>query len=203
MVSWVYDVNAWLVAADSRAAWAALVAGAAACWLGGLALTGYCYYLYAPSPGCHLNLFFLTWSLVVGAALAAVLFLPTRLEEAGLLTSGAVFLYAAYLLFSALGRVPQGACARSVPSEHWVTVGPRAGARPAARPAVDGLLATPRRAGRPRAHVVLVTCMEGGRRLRLHPSTLPTHLPSQTPRPHNLPRSWASSSESGLCATRP
>ena len=140
MVSWVYDVNQWLVARDSRAAWAALVAGAAAAFLGGLAIIGAAYYFYAPSPGCHLNLFFITWSLVVGFALVGVLFVPRRLEVAGLLTSGAVFLYCAYLLYSALGRAPGGSgsagdagggggavsvsgrCSRAGASEQWVQV---------------------------------------------------------------------------------
>ena len=50
---------------------AALILGAAVCFLGGLALIGASYYLYAPSASCSLNLFFITWSIVVGGALGA------------------------------------------------------------------------------------------------------------------------------------
>ncbi|KAI8466033.1 MAG: serine incorporator/TMS membrane protein [Monoraphidium minutum] len=122
MVSWVYDVNAWLVARDSRPAWAALMVGAAVATLGGAALVGACYYFFAPTPGCHLNLFFITWSLVVGAGLVAVLFVPRRLEVAGLLTSGAVFAYCAYLLWSALSRSPDAACRRAATGDQWVQI---------------------------------------------------------------------------------
>lgn len=122
MVSWVYDINEWLVARDNKLAWTALILGAALSWLGGLALIGASYYYHAPTVNCHLNLFFITWSLVVGFALVGVLFIPNRLEVAGLLTSGAVFLYCSYLLYSALGRVPSDECMRMAVSDKWVQV---------------------------------------------------------------------------------
>lgn len=122
MVSWVYDINTWLVNRDAGWAWALLVLGAAISFLGGLALIGASYYYFAPTPACHLNLFFITWSIVVGFALVGVLFIPKRLEVAGLMTSGAVFVYCAYLLYSALGRVPAGACMRSAVGDKWVQV---------------------------------------------------------------------------------
>jgi hypothetical protein len=127
MVSWVYDVNEWLVSRDNKAAWAALVLGAGVSFLGGLALIGASYHFYAPSTGCHLNLFFITWSLVIGLALVGVLFIPGRLEVAGLLTSGAVFVYCSYLLYSALGREPASECVRAAVGEKWVQVGARNG----------------------------------------------------------------------------
>lgn len=122
MVSWVYEVNQSLVTKDNKLAWAALVLGAGVGFLGGLALIGAAYHFYAPSTNCHLNLFFITWSIVVGFALVGVLFVPRRLEVAGLLTSGAVFLYCSYLLYSALGRVEGGGCSRAGASEQWVQV---------------------------------------------------------------------------------
>ncbi|KIZ04409.1 Serine incorporator 3 [Monoraphidium neglectum] len=122
MVSWVYDVNEWLLRRDSKPAWAALVLGAAVSILGGLALIGAAYYFYAATPACHLNLFFITWSIVVGFALVGVLFVPNRLEVAGLMTSGAVFAYCSYLLYSALGRVPGDACVRVAVSDQWVQI---------------------------------------------------------------------------------
>jgi len=122
MVSWVYDINEWLVKRDNKLAWAALIAGAGAGFLGGLALIGASYHFYAPTPKCHLNLFLITWSIVVGFALVGVLFVPRRLEVAGLMTSGAVFLYCSYLLYSALGRIPTGECMRVAVGDQWVQV---------------------------------------------------------------------------------
>ena len=123
MVTWFYDINAWLVERDSRAAWAALMLGAVVSFAGGLALIGYSFWEYAPSSTCSLNIFFATWSLITGFALIAVLFVPRRLDDAGLLTSGAVFLYGSYLLVSALGSEPAGGgCSRGGSSEAWITV---------------------------------------------------------------------------------
>ena len=45
------------------------------------------------APPCSLNMFFITWSVVVLLLLVGVLLLPKRAPTAGLLTSGAVFLY--------------------------------------------------------------------------------------------------------------
>jgi hypothetical protein len=124
MVTWFYDVNAWLLARDTRAAWAALALGAVVSFAGGLALVGYSFWEYAPSSSCSLNIFFATWSLITGFALVAVLLVPRRLDDAGLLTSGAVFLYGCYLLVSALGSEPAGGgCSRGGSSETWITVG--------------------------------------------------------------------------------
>lgn len=122
MVSWVYEVNECLVSKDSCLSWTALVLGASISVLGGLALVGASYYFYAPTLDCRLNLFFICWSVVVGCALVGVLFIPRRLEVAGLLTSGAVFLYCSYLLYSALGRIPGNECQRAVVSDRWVQV---------------------------------------------------------------------------------
>lgn len=122
LVSWVNDANRWLVTKDTRAAWAALVAASAMTFLGGLALIGASYHYYAPSGSCHLSLFFVTWSLVTGLALAGVLFVPGRLEIAGLFTSGTVFLYCSYLLYGAIGREPGGGCVREAVGDRWVQV---------------------------------------------------------------------------------
>ncbi|KAF8068250.1 SERINC3 [Scenedesmus sp. PABB004] len=122
-VAATYDANAALVAADAWWSWALLVAGAALGFGGGLALVALCYHYYATSPGCSLNLFFITWSLVMGLAMVAVLFVPGRLEVAGLLTSGAVFAYASYLLLSALSSEPLNDCVRDTGArQQWITI---------------------------------------------------------------------------------
>ncbi|WIA11059.1 hypothetical protein OEZ85_011211 [Tetradesmus obliquus] len=112
MVTWVYDINEALVSKDTWWSWTALVAGSLLCFGGGLACIGAAYHYYATSPSCSLNLFFITWSLVIGLAMVAVLFVPNRLEVAGLLTSGVVFLYCSYLLVSGLSSQPINGCVR-------------------------------------------------------------------------------------------
>lgn len=123
MVTWTYDVNETLVAKDNWWAWTLLVGGAFITFCGGLAAIGISYHFYAISTSCSLNLFFITWSLVIGLAMIGVLFLPRRLEVAGLLTSGVVFLYCSYLLISALSSQPLNACMRDTGVQaQWITV---------------------------------------------------------------------------------
>eukprot|EP00197_Chlamydomonas_leiostraca_P006389 CAMPEP_0202866810 /NCGR_PEP_ID=MMETSP1391-20130828/8372_1 /ASSEMBLY_ACC=CAM_ASM_000867 /TAXON_ID=1034604 /ORGANISM="Chlamydomonas leiostraca, Strain SAG 11-49" /LENGTH=381 /DNA_ID=CAMNT_0049546795 /DNA_START=130 /DNA_END=1272 /DNA_ORIENTATION=- len=106
LINLIYEVNEWLVERDNRGAWCVLVSGSALAFAGGLTIIAFTYHLYAASPSCHLNLFFSSWSIVAGLALLAVLFVPNRAQSAGLLTSGAVFLYCSYLLMSALVSEP-------------------------------------------------------------------------------------------------
>eukprot|EP00877_Chromochloris_zofingiensis_P012780 jgi/Chrzof1/7756/Cz02g35180.t1 len=123
MVSWFYDINEWLIQKDTRAAWAALISGAVLCFLGGLALIGVAYYYYAPSASCSLNVFFITWSIVIGFATVGLLFIPDRLEVAGLMTSGSIFLYASYLLISALSSEPENSCVKATGvGEKWIQI---------------------------------------------------------------------------------
>ncbi|PNH11311.1 putative serine incorporator [Tetrabaena socialis] len=124
LVNFVYEINEWLVERDTRWAWVLLVGGAAFCFGGGLALTGISFHYYAPAASCSLNVFFATWNLILGLVLAAVLFIPGRQPTAGLLTSGAVWLYCSYLLYSALASEPVTRCVRGggLSSGGWVGV---------------------------------------------------------------------------------
>jgi hypothetical protein len=123
MVSWTYGINEALVAKDNWWSWTLLVGGALLTFCGGLAAIGASYHFYATSGSCSLNLFFITWSLVIGLAMVGVLFLPKRLEVAGLLTSGVVFLYCSYLLISAFSSQPLNACIRDTGVQaQWITV---------------------------------------------------------------------------------
>ena len=99
---------------DEGGGWWTLLVGGASVGFGlGLVLIGLSYYYFAPSAGCHLNLFFITWSLVIMLLLVGVLFVPNRAPTAGLLTSGAVFLYTSFLLYSALNsEPPDSSCIR-------------------------------------------------------------------------------------------
>lgn len=70
------------------------------------------YHYYAASSGCHLNLAFISLTLIAGVFMTAVLFVPNRVASAGLLTSNTIFLYCSYLLFSALNSEEASECTR-------------------------------------------------------------------------------------------
>ncbi len=88
------------------------------------ALTGVTYHYYAPAGSCSLNIFFVTWNLVLGLLMVGVLLVPGRAATAGLLTSGAVWLYCSYLTYSALASEPANSCIRGggVSAGGWVGV---------------------------------------------------------------------------------
>ncbi|KAG2494433.1 hypothetical protein HYH03_007485 [Edaphochlamys debaryana] len=124
LVNFAYVVNEWLVAKDTRWAWALLVGGSTFAFAAGLVLTGVSYHYYAPAASCSLNIFFVTWNLVLGLALVGALFVPGRAPSAGLLTSSAVWLYCSYLVYSALASEPPNRCIRGggVSPSGWVVV---------------------------------------------------------------------------------
>ncbi|GIL85121.1 hypothetical protein Vretifemale_13749 [Volvox reticuliferus] len=124
LVNFVYEINEWLVERDNRGTWALLIAGTAISFAGGLVLTGVTYHYYAPASSCSLNIFFITWNLVLGLLMVGVLFVPGRAPTAGLLTSGAVWLYCSYLTYSALASEPANRCTRGggVSAGGWVGV---------------------------------------------------------------------------------
>lgn len=130
MVSWAYDANEALLARDAWWSWALLAAGAAVCFAAGVGAAAAGYIFYAAHAGCSLNLFLITWSLVAGGAMVAVLFVPRRLPVAGLLTGGIVYAYTSYLLLSALSSQPPNDCVRATGhAAQWITVGGLAGGR--------------------------------------------------------------------------
>ncbi len=88
---------------DSCGAWAVLLSGTCVCLGAGLALTGVAYHYYAPRASCSLNIFFVTWNLIMGMALLGVLFVPGRAPTAGLLTSSGGRIW---------GGVAAGGCVR-------------------------------------------------------------------------------------------
>ncbi|KAG1680171.1 hypothetical protein FOA52_000284 [Chlamydomonas sp. UWO 241] len=124
LIDLFYKVNEWLVEDDvPKWRWALLGLGTLVCFGLGLVLIGFSYFYYAPRASCSLNIFFITWSLVIMFLLVGVLFIPNRAPTAGLLTSGAVFLYGCFLLYSALNSEPNDYdCIRSVTSRGWIQV---------------------------------------------------------------------------------
>lgn len=78
----------------------------------GVALTGVMYKLFGHS-GCSLNLFFITFNLILGAAYCLLSISPRVREgrpSSGLLQSAVIFLYSTYLVWSALMSSPDHTC---------------------------------------------------------------------------------------------
>ena len=125
LIHFVYEISEWLVHKDNGWAWALLISGSVVGFGLGLVLIGLSYYYFAPSANCSLNMFFITWSIVLLLMLIGVLFVPKKAPSAGLLTSGAVFLYCSFLLYSALNSEPPDyRCIKdSGGSSAWVQVG--------------------------------------------------------------------------------
>lgn len=124
LINFIYVVNEFLVEKDNKLSWAVLVSGTIITFGLGLVLISFAYHLYTPDPSCRRNLFFTTWSLVVGIVLVAILFIPKRAPTAGLLTSGALFLYTSYLLISSLTSDPgKEMCTRGEGiSPRWIQI---------------------------------------------------------------------------------
>lgn len=86
-----------------------LIIGSAVCYTGAIAIIGALYKFWAPHASCGLNIFFITFTLVLALIYTLISVSPWRVETAGLLTSGVVFLYCAWLVWSALGSEPDTA----------------------------------------------------------------------------------------------
>lgn len=107
LINLIYVVNEYLLEKDAGWSWAVLVVGALGSALLGLAACGLCYYYYVARPAsCGLNLFFISFSLAALLAMVGVLFVPNRVQSAGLMTSGCVFAYTSYVLVSAMISEP-------------------------------------------------------------------------------------------------
>ena len=59
---------------------------------------------YAPAGACSLNIFLITWTLVLFLGYAALSVSPWRPPSAGLMTAAACFAYCVYYTWSALDR---------------------------------------------------------------------------------------------------
>ena len=93
---------------QERLGWV-LIAGTAVCYCGSIAIIGALYKFWAPHASCGLNIFFITFTLVLALIYTLISVSPWRTETAGLLTSGVVFLYCTWLVWSALGSEPDSA----------------------------------------------------------------------------------------------
>ncbi|KAK9840265.1 hypothetical protein WJX74_006470 [Apatococcus lobatus] len=100
MIDFIYLINMWLLERDHCLP--GLVIGTLVTFIGSLGVTGVLYYFYAPSVHCHLNIFFITITLILGIGYSILSVTPIRAANAGLLTSGCVLGYCVYLTWSAL-----------------------------------------------------------------------------------------------------
>eukprot|EP00891_Asterochloris_glomerata_P004622 jgi/Astpho2/4622/e_gw1.00067.172.1_t len=100
----IYTSNEWLLRKERLAF--VLVIGSFIFYSGSVALIVACYHFYAQLATCGLNIFFITFTLVLTIVFTLVSVSPWRVENAGLLTSGAVFAYTAWILWSALTSEP-------------------------------------------------------------------------------------------------
>mmetsp|Transcript_17731 Transcript_17731/g.46144 ORF Transcript_17731/g.46144 Transcript_17731/m.46144 type:complete len:395 (-) Transcript_17731:338-1522(-) len=124
LLDFLYRLNGALLDRDGCAR-GLLVALTAAAYATALTAIGIMYYLFAPRASCSLNIFLITFTLLLGLALTGVSVMPNRMQESGLFTAGAVFLYAAFLCFSALNSEPnsQGVCERAAGTQDaWITI---------------------------------------------------------------------------------
>ncbi len=78
--------------------------GAAALYVGALAVLGLLFHLYAASPSCRLNIFFIAWTLVLGIGYTLLSVRPRPRQAAGTLV-----LRTGYMLLSVRPRPRQAA----------------------------------------------------------------------------------------------
>lgn len=65
ILEFVYTINEWLL----EKSWGfVLITGTALMYGGGIAVVGVLYHYFAPHGWCHLNIFFITWTVVLGFA---------------------------------------------------------------------------------------------------------------------------------------
>ncbi|DBA86260.1 hypothetical protein WJX77_011720 [Trebouxia sp. C0004] len=107
LLDFIYDVNEWLLKKANMGF--VLVIGTFISYCGAIAIIGAIYKFWAPHPSCGLNIFFITFTLVLALIFTLISVSPWRLETAGLLTSGVVFLYCAWICWSALASEPDDA----------------------------------------------------------------------------------------------
>eukprot|EP00803_Ostreobium_quekettii_P010451 evm.model.scf_31.2 EVM.evm.TU.scf_31.2 scf_31:42631-44700(+) len=105
MLDLVYRINEALI--DRPGCVPALVAAAFALYALAMTVIALCYHFYAPRGSCSTNVGWITWTLIMALGYSALSVSPWRIDRAGLMTSGAVFAYTAYLLLNALTSQPR------------------------------------------------------------------------------------------------
>jgi serine incorporator 1/3 len=113
LLEFVYAINEWLLERDDAFARVMLVASTLLLIVGSIVGLGFLYTYWAPNGGCSLNIFFITFALILFLLYAFISISPWRVESAGLLTSAVVFCFCTYYTWSALQSQPPGECTPS------------------------------------------------------------------------------------------
>ncbi|MEW5304282.1 MAG: hypothetical protein WDW36_006903 [Sanguina aurantia] len=125
MVTFVFQMNE-LLTHRWEMWWAKtlLVLGSFVGFFGSLVVIGFSYALYAASPTCHLNIFFITWTIIMGVVMIGVLAVKNKMPSAGLMSSVLIWLYTSYLLYSALNSEPDDSvCFQGVgTTSRWIQI---------------------------------------------------------------------------------
>ena len=99
--NWVNkDKERWLIA---------LLAVSIFLFLFGYSICGVAYYYYAPNPGCHLNIAFITITLILTIGCAVTSMLPA-VEHGSLLPSAIITAFASYTTLTALASEGDVSC---------------------------------------------------------------------------------------------
>ncbi|KAK9810887.1 hypothetical protein WJX73_005440 [Symbiochloris irregularis] len=116
LLEFVYILNEWLLdRVDQWWAKSGLVVLSIGCYVIVIGIVVVTYIFYAPHGSCSLNIFFITFTLILAVILTIFSVTKWRPEAAGLLTSGCMLAYMAYLLWSALTTEPApSTCIRSL-----------------------------------------------------------------------------------------
>ena len=81
------------------------------------------YVFYAPSGSCSLNVFWITWTLILAIVVTLISISKWRIESAGLFTSGIVVTYCSFLLLSALNSKRADDCvAHGGVGSDWIQI---------------------------------------------------------------------------------
>eukprot|EP00963_Diacronema_lutheri_P006701 scaffold587_cov339-Pavlova_lutheri.AAC.25 len=124
LLDFVYDWNElWLERPPLSAALVALTVVLNAASLTGI---GFMYHFFAPSSSCSLNIFFITFTLVLAIGYTVMSVTPWRAESAGLFTSAAIFAYSVYLTWSSIMSQPPGSDCNTLQRQEgetgWTTI---------------------------------------------------------------------------------
>ena len=68
LLGFIYAINEYLIDKDHASHKVALVGATVSMYACGLVIIGFMYHFYAPAASCSLNIFFITWTLIMGIA---------------------------------------------------------------------------------------------------------------------------------------
>jgi hypothetical protein len=88
LLGFIYAINEALIDKEEIGHKFALVGATVSMYAVGLVVIGFMYHLYAPFPSCSLNIFFITWTLIMGVAYSVFSVRPANLHS---LSHSAIF----------------------------------------------------------------------------------------------------------------